>query len=93
MTGPRLVPAEQSVACAINRAAGGRPVPGNQVDLLIDGPDTYHAMLEVIAQAGLPVHLRPAPVVHPGVRFVRPIHANARPSSRSRERGGSDTTK
>ena len=31
----------QSVACAINRAAGGRPIPGNRVELLIDGPDTY----------------------------------------------------
>ena len=30
----------------INRAAGGRPVPGNQVELLIDGPDTYAAMLD-----------------------------------------------
>ena len=56
MTGPRLIPAEQSVACAINRAAGGRPVPGNKVDLLIDGPDTYEAMLEVIAQARHWVH-------------------------------------
>jgi cardiolipin synthase A/B len=56
VTGPRLIPAEQSVACAINRAAGGRPVPGNQVDLLIDGPDTYEAMLEVIAQARHWVH-------------------------------------
>ena len=56
MTAPRLIPAEQSVACAINRAAGGRPVPGNQVHLLIDGPDTYQAMLEVIAQARHWVH-------------------------------------
>ena len=56
MTGSRLIPAEQSVACAINRAAGGRPVPGNQVDLLIDGPDTYESMLEVIAQATHWVH-------------------------------------
>jgi cardiolipin synthase len=56
VTGTRLIPAEQSVACAINRAAGGRPVPGNQVDLLIDGPDTYKAMLEVIAQAKHWIH-------------------------------------
>jgi cardiolipin synthase len=56
VTGPRLIPAEQSVACAINRAAGGRPVPGNQVDLLIDGPDTYEAMLKVIAEARHWVH-------------------------------------
>jgi cardiolipin synthase len=56
VTGTRLIPAEQSVACAINRAAGGRPVPGNRVDLLIDGPESYHAMLEAIAQAKQWVH-------------------------------------
>jgi cardiolipin synthase len=49
-------PAEQSVACAINRAAGGRPVPGNAVRLLIDGPDAYRAMLEVIARATRWIH-------------------------------------
>ena len=51
-----MIPAEQSVTCAINRAAGGRPVPGNRVDLLIDGPDTYGAMLEAIAQAQQWIH-------------------------------------
>ncbi len=56
MTGTQSIPAEQSVACAINRAAGGRPVPGNRVDLLIDGPDTYEAMLEAITQATQWVH-------------------------------------
>jgi cardiolipin synthase len=48
--------AEQSVACAINRAAGGRAVPGNEVHLLIDGPDSYRTMLEVISQATRWVH-------------------------------------
>lgn len=52
----RSIPAEQSVACAINRAAGGRPVPGNEVHLLIDGPPTYRAMLEVIARATRWIH-------------------------------------
>ena len=42
-------------------------------------------------QAGLPAHLHRAPVAHLGVRFVRPTPA--RPFARSRERGGSDTTK
>ena len=51
MTADRPIRAEQSIACAINRAAGGRPVPGNQVHLLIDGTDTYRAMLEAIAGA------------------------------------------
>jgi cardiolipin synthase len=48
--------ASQSVASAINRAAGGRPVPGNQVGLLIDGPDTYRAMLDVIDGATRWIH-------------------------------------
>ncbi|HET9466369.1 MAG TPA: hypothetical protein VFO71_12610, partial [Gemmatimonadales bacterium] len=52
----RSIPAEQSVACAINRAAGGRPVPGNQVHLLIDGPNAYRAMLDVISTATRWVH-------------------------------------
>ena len=42
--------AGQSVTSAINRAAGGRPIPGNQVRLLIDGPEAYEAMLDVIAR-------------------------------------------
>ena len=56
MTAGQLIRAENSIACAINRAAGGRPVPGNQVHLLIDGPDTYRAMLETIAGAKRWVH-------------------------------------
>ena len=48
--------AEQSVACAINRAAGGRPIPGNRVELLIDGPETYRVMLDTIARARRWVH-------------------------------------
>lgn len=56
MSGIPLGTAQQSVASAVNRAAGGRPIPGNHVELLIDGPDTYRAMLEVIAGAGRWVH-------------------------------------
>ena len=48
--------AAQSVACAINRAAGGRPVPGNEVRLLIDGVDAYGAMLDVIRRATRWIH-------------------------------------
>jgi cardiolipin synthase A/B len=49
--------AEQTVASAINRAAGGRPIPGNQVTLLIDGPDAYRTMLQLISQASRWIHL------------------------------------
>lgn len=48
--------AEQAVASAINRAAGGRPIPGNHVELLIDGPSAYDAMLGVIAGATRWIH-------------------------------------
>ena len=48
--------AERTVASAINRAAGGRPIPGNQVKLLIDGPCAYDAMLDVIAGATRWIH-------------------------------------
>jgi cardiolipin synthase len=57
VTGRPLGGAYQSVACAINRAAGGRPIPGNRVDLLIDGPDSYCAMFDLIAQASRWIHL------------------------------------
>ncbi|CAN5861190.1 hypothetical protein BH24GEM1_BH24GEM1_01250 [soil metagenome] len=56
MTAPGIDGLTQSVASAINRAAGGRPIPGNQVRLLIDGPDTYAAMLDLIAGATRWIH-------------------------------------
>ena len=46
----------RSVESAVNRAAGGRPVPGNRVGLLIDGPETYRVMLDTIARAERWVH-------------------------------------
>ena len=52
----RAIPAEHTVTCAINRASGGRPVPGNGAHVLIDGPNTYRAMLDVIAGATRWVH-------------------------------------
>jgi len=48
--------AEQTVASAVNRAAGGRPIPGNHVELLIDGPCAYDAMLDVITNATRWIH-------------------------------------
>lgn len=41
---------------AIARAVGGRPIPGNAVRLLLDGPETYAVMLESIARAERWVH-------------------------------------
>ena len=51
MTGLAADGPTPSASSAINRAAGGRPIPGNRVELLIDGPDTYAAMLDLIARA------------------------------------------
>jgi cardiolipin synthase len=76
----RAIPAEQSVSCAINRAAGGRPVPGNAVQLLIDGPNAYRAMLEVIGQANRWVHFENYIIRSDaaGWRFAERLAARAR---------------
>lgn len=41
---------------AMDRAAGSRPIPGNRVTLLFDGPEVYPAMLDRIAAARRWVH-------------------------------------
>ncbi len=55
-------PAEQVLASpsferAVERAAGAPAIPGNRVNLLVDGPDTYAAMLAQIESAKHRVHL------------------------------------
>ena len=41
----------------MDRAAGSRPIPGNRVTLLFDGPEIYPAMLSRIAAAETSIHL------------------------------------
>jgi phosphatidylserine/phosphatidylglycerophosphate/cardiolipin synthase-like enzyme len=41
---------------ALDRVSGGRPIPGNKVELLFDGPEVYPAMLDRIAEARHWVH-------------------------------------
>jgi cardiolipin synthase len=86
VTTPRLIPAEESVACAINRAAGGRPIPGNRVELLIDGPDSYQAMLDAIAQAKQWIHFENYIIRSDsaGWRFAERLAARAREGVRVR---------
>ncbi len=86
MTAGRPTGAESSVACAINRAAGGRPVPGNQVSLLIDGPNSYRAMLETIAGARRWVHFENYIIRSDaaGWRFAELLAARAREGVRVR---------
>lgn len=54
---PRVsLPGRPVVQRAIDRAAAARPVPGNRVALLQDGPEAYPAMLDLIAGARRFVH-------------------------------------
>ncbi|HUF35352.1 MAG TPA: phospholipase D-like domain-containing protein, partial [Gemmatimonadales bacterium] len=86
MSGAPLGTAERSVASAVNRAAGGRPIPGNQVGLLIDGPEVYHAMLGVIAGASRWIHFENYIIRSDAVgwRFAEQLAARARDGVRVR---------
>jgi cardiolipin synthase len=48
--------AADAVERAFDRAAGGRPIPGNRVHLLFDGPATFDAMIDLVASAKQWVH-------------------------------------
>ena len=80
MSGRPLGTARQSVASAVNRAAGGRPIPGNRVGLLIDGPEAYAAMLDVIAGASRWIHFENYIIRSDtaGWRFAERLAARAR---------------
>jgi cardiolipin synthase len=80
VSGPAADSLPQSVASAINRAAGGRPIPGNHVELLIDGPDTYTAMLDLIARASRWIHFENYIIRSDteGWRFAEALAARAR---------------
>ncbi|HXG45211.1 MAG TPA: phospholipase D-like domain-containing protein [Gemmatimonadales bacterium] len=65
---------------AIDRAAGGRPIPGNRVRLLHDGPEIYPAMLELIAGARRWIHFENYIIRHDatGQRFAEALVERAR---------------
>jgi len=56
MTLARISAQTRAVETAVTRASGGRPVPGNAVSLLVDGPAAYAAMRDVIARASRWIH-------------------------------------
>ncbi len=56
MTLARISAQTRAVETAVTRASGGRPVPGNGVSLLVDGPDAYAAMRDVITRASRWIH-------------------------------------
>ncbi len=78
--------AVESLASAINRAAGGRPIPGNRVALLIDGTATYQAMLTLIANARRWIHFENYIIRDDAVgwRFAEALAARAREGVRVR---------
>ena len=81
MTGGGLpTRAIRPIEAAINRAAGARPVPGNRVALLVDGPGAYDAMLAQIARARHWIHLENYIIRHDGIgrRFAEALAARAR---------------
>ena len=49
-------PATDVLGLALDRATGGRPIPGNRVHLLHDGPEIYASALESIAAAQSWIH-------------------------------------
>jgi cardiolipin synthase len=65
---------------AIDRAAGARPIPGNAVELLIDGPACYEAMLDIIAKAKRWIHFENYIIRsdQTGWRFAEALAARAR---------------
>jgi len=82
MTGPPSTTATR----ALDRAAGSPPIPGNAVQLLIDGPEAFPAMLEVIARAERWVHFENYIIRSDatGWRFAEALAAKARTGVRVR---------
>lgn len=70
----------------LDRAAGSRPIPGNAVELLIDGPATYAAMLDAIAGAERWIHFENYIIRSDatGERFAAALIARARAGVRVR---------
>jgi cardiolipin synthase A/B len=57
VSGAAVQPALAALQRAFSRAAGSAVIPGNRVDLLIDGPATYSAMFALIEGAERRIHL------------------------------------
>lgn len=71
---------------ALDRVSGGRPIPGNRVRLLHDGPAVYPAMLAQIASAERWVHFDNYIIRddHTGRQFGEALAAKARAGVRVR---------
>jgi cardiolipin synthase len=71
---------------ALDRVSGGRPIPGNRVELLFDGPQVYPAMLARIAEARHWVHFDNYIIRddRTGWQFAEALRAKAREGVRVR---------
>jgi cardiolipin synthase len=71
---------ESVVHRTIDRAGATRPIPGNRVQLLQDGPETYQAMLALIAEAKSFIHFENYIIRQDetGRRFAEALAARAR---------------
>jgi cardiolipin synthase len=80
VTSPGPSRAARAIEAALNRAAGSRPIPGNKVRLLIDGPDIYGVMLDLIGAARHCIHLENYIIRadRTGWRFAEALAAQAR---------------
>ncbi len=69
----------QLVRRVLSRAARARPIPGNRVALLVDGPATFERMLGTIATAQRQIHLENYIIRHDatGWRFAEALAAAA----------------
>ncbi|MGB7212047.1 MAG: phospholipase D-like domain-containing protein [Gemmatimonadales bacterium] len=79
-------PSDQLVTRALDRATGSRAIPGNRVDLLLDGPVAYPVMLDLIARARQWIHFENY-IIHDdptGWRFAEALAERARAGVRVR---------
>jgi cardiolipin synthase len=79
-------PVSATATRALDRAAGSPPIPGNAVALLIDGPEAFPAMLEVIAKAERWLHFENYIIRSDatGWRFAEALAAKAKTGVRVR---------
>ncbi|HEV8123273.1 MAG TPA: phospholipase D-like domain-containing protein [Gemmatimonadales bacterium] len=81
-----VAPEAGTIGKAIDRAADARPILANDARLLIDGPECYAAMLEIIARAKHWIHFENYIIRsdQTGWRFAEALAARAREGVRVR---------
>lgn len=86
MTHDARLTTDNIITRALDRATGSRAIPGNRVDLLLDGPVAYPVMLDLIARARHRIHFENY-IIHDdptGWRFAEALAERARAGVRVR---------